>query len=54
MKVFYVINSELGWDNVVGIFDNRGAAEKCLLAQGECGALIDWMSIQSTYEYEEE
>lgn len=28
--VYYVVNTENGWDNVIGIFDNKEEAEKLL------------------------
>lgn len=45
MKLYCVVDPELGWDSILGIFDNRAAAEECLKNRGGDAILIDWHSL---------
>ena len=50
--VFVVTDSELGWDCVVGVFDNEEAAEACAGSRGNgiTSGTVTEMFLESEYE----
>ena len=49
-KVYVVTDVELGWDNVVGVFDNLEAALKCVNDRGEDINVLHEEYLESDYE----
>jgi len=46
--VFVVTDNELGWDCIVGVFDNLEAAEACVNDRGE-SCVITEQELESEY-----
>ena len=47
-RVYVVTDSELGWDCVVGVYDNEEAAEACKKARGDY-AHVDSHGVEDKY-----
>lgn len=49
MKVYIVTDTELGWDNIVGVFSTKKEALKCKKSRGGCGVLHEY-TIEEKFE----
>ena len=54
MKVYVVTDVELGWDNVIGVYTNKEAAEKHKKSRRNGCGVIHTENLDETYIYDEE
>lgn len=48
-KVYVVTDVDLGWDNVIGVYTNKEAADACVKARGEDSNIVHDEYLDDTY-----